>query len=311
MTLATEPQLFLLPKPLNVIPLRQLVQGGKMGIEALVCEYVGGRLARHEISIGTAKTRQSALMLFARFLGSRTQVSDITSADIERWLGIRGIEPATKRNRLSAVRGFFRWCIRQGYLTNDPTLDLESARVPRYLPRPLSPSEVSLLLRHCLDARERLCVLLGAQQGLRISEMALLQMGDVDFDEGIMRVFGKGSKERLLPITDETLVALHSYLSTSGHSAGALLRSHSHPGEGISVGYVGLILSKALKRAGLVSTPHALRHTAATDVLRSGANIRVVQQMLGHASLSTTQVYLGFADIAELNKAMEGRRYAG
>jgi len=168
--------------------------------------------------------------------------------------------------------------------------------------------QVEALLAQAVDNRERLMILLGCQEGLRVGEIASLQIGDIDFMDRSMTVIGKGDKERALPITDEAWSALLAYLAECPAHAGPLIRSQRRPTRGISAQYISETIRATMVRAGVPATAHALRHTMATDMLTGGADLVLIQQALGHASLSTTQIYLG-RSVKDLRKAMAGRRY--
>jgi integrase/recombinase XerD len=202
---------------------------------------------------------------------------------------------------LAAVRNFHRFLVRDGEADEDPAAGVIRPKVPRTLPRSLSVDEVAAILVTPLEdvagTRDRaiLEVMYGA--GLRVSEASGLDVDDLDLDEGSVRVFGKGSKERLVPVGRYGVQAVASYLS---RSRPALANARSGPalflnqrGGRLSRQGVHRMLRQAVGRAGIDKrmTPHTLRHSFATHLLEGGADIRVVQELLGHASLSTTQIY--------------------
>jgi integrase/recombinase XerD len=203
---------------------------------------------------------------------------------------------------LAAVRTFHLFLVREGDAAASSADGVSRPKVPRRLPRPLSLSDMTSLLDACGDGdvaalRDRaiLETLYGA--GLRISELVGLDVDDVDVDEGCVRVIGKGDKERVVPLGRFGLDAVIAYLIRSRPS---LARAKSGPalflnGRGGRLTRQGaaMILKKAARRAGIRKrvTPHMLRHSFATHVLEGGADVRVVQELLGHAVLSTTQVY--------------------
>jgi site-specific recombinase XerD len=151
-------------------------------------------------------------------------------------------------------------------------------------------------------------LLLMCQEGLRCCEVASHELGDVDFDERLMLIRGKGGHQRILPLTDETWGAIAEYLTDHPAHAGPLIRSYNDPYRPIDASYVSTLVARWIRAAGVEATAHALRHTAATDMLRSGAHLRDVQAALGHVSLSTTQRYLPWV-VGDLRTAMAGRRY--
>lgn len=251
-------------------------------------------------------------MSLAGHVGWDTPPNRVTERQIVRWLEINQLAPATVRNRLSTVRGFYKWAIINGHARKDPTLAIDPPREPRRRPRGLKADQVAAILDACPDVRAVLIVILMAQQGLRCIEIARLQLGDLDFDEKLMLVHGKGDHERILPITDETGEALRDYLAKHPARTGPLIRSYRDEHEGLTPLHVGTMVGRIMRDAGVAETAHALRHTAATDMVRAGggtrANLLNVQAALGHQHLQTTQRYLPWG-AGDLRKTMAGRRY--
>lgn len=203
---------------------------------------------------------------------------------------------------LSAVRSFHRFLLREGKAERDPSAGVVRPRLPRSLPRPLPVDEVLRVLASppgttAAGVRDRavLETLYGA--GLRVSELTGLDVDDVDLEEGSVRVLGKGSKERDVPLGRYACDAVAAYLSrarpqlVSARSRAALFLNQ-RGGRLTRQGVAG-ILAKAVSAAGVDRrvTPHVLRHSFATHLLEGGADVRVVQELLGHASVATTQVY--------------------
>jgi integrase/recombinase XerD len=203
---------------------------------------------------------------------------------------------------LAAVRSFHRFLVQDGDAAEDPSAGVLRPRVPRNLPRPLSVDDVSRLIGAptgatpaALRDRAILETLYGA--GLRISELVSLDVDDLDLEEGSVRVMGKGSKERLVPIGKYAREALSVYLAAgrpalaSKSSRAALFLNHR--GGRLTRHGCATILRKHVRRAGIKKrvTPHTLRHSFATHLLEGGADVRVVQELLGHASVATTQIY--------------------
>ncbi len=203
---------------------------------------------------------------------------------------------------LAAVRSLHRFLVSEGRAEVDPAEGVIRPRIPRNLPRPLTVDEVSALLAAPGDGGPAalrdtaiLETLYGA--GLRISEMVALDVDDVDLDEGSVRVLGKGSKERVVPLGRYARNALHAYLrggrpDLARPRSRAALFLNQRGGRLTRQGATNIIRSVA-RRAGLRKrvTPHMLRHSFATHLLEGGADLRVVQELLGHASVATTQIY--------------------
>ena len=223
----------------------------------------------------------------------------------------RGIGARSLTRRMAALRGFFRFLVREGRRNDDPTVALRLGRGPRRLPRTPSEELVGRLLDSPDPATARgrrdravLEVLYGA--GLRLAEVVGLRLGDVDWKQGIARVTGKGSKTRIVPLGDAAVEALAAYLGSrleatawrdvrAGRldaTTAALPVIAGRSGGPIGRRTVQRIVARAVEAtAGPKLSPHDLRHAFATHLLDRGAELRGVQELLGHASLSTTQIY--------------------
>jgi integrase/recombinase XerD len=213
-----------------------------------------------------------------------------------------GLSAATIRRHVSAARTYFGFLLGEGLVKEDPSDRLESPRLGRSLPDTLSVAEVEALLAapsidEPLGWRDRALLELGYGAGLRVSELCGLGLTELVMSEGLVRVLGKGSKERLVPIGRKVIGALSVYLHTLrptlDHGASRQRVFLNNRGTPLSrVGAWGIV-KRATLRAGLTKTvtPHTLRHSFATHLLEGGADLRAVQEMLGHADLSTTQIY--------------------
>jgi integrase/recombinase XerD len=215
--------------------------------------------------------------------------------------------PSTIARALVAVRSFHRFCVEEGLLAADPSEQVGAPRVPQGIPKALSEEEVEALLDAVVgdDARalrNRAIVEGLYATGARISELVGLDRRDLDLEEGIVRVLGKGSKERVVPVGSTARDALTDYLAEGRRQLVRPQRRSRGDAEAVFLNARGGRLSRQScwkivratgERAGLGGrlSPHVLRHSCATHMLDRGADIRVVQELLGHASLSTTQVY--------------------
>lgn len=213
-----------------------------------------------------------------------------------------GLEPATIRRQVSAIHTYYRFLLAEGAVGDDPSDRLEVPRRWRTLPDVLTQAEVNAMLaspaaEEPLAWRDRALLELAYGAGLRVSELCGMQVGDVLLAEGLVRVIGKGNKERLVPVGRQVIAVVSLYLNTAraqldrGKTKGRLLLNAR--GQPLSrVGAWGIVKAHAA-RAGITKrvTPHTLRHTFATHLLEGGADLRAVQEMLGHADLSTTQIY--------------------
>ncbi len=234
----------------------------------------------------------------------------VTSSQLGRWLhGLndQGLAATSQARKLSAVRMFFRQQVRQGVRRDDPTELLSPPKFRRRLPRSLSLRDMEKLLsaptgEDMFALRDRAMLELFYSSGLRISELCTLRLAQVDLEQGFVRVFGKGSKERVVPLGGQARVAVRVYLESGRpqlvkpRTGGELFLSER--GRGLSRKTLWYIVKKHAARAGLPASavkPHGLRHSFATHLLSGGADLRAIQEMLGHASIATTQIYTAVA----------------
>lgn len=212
----------------------------------------------------------------------------------EKNLGTR-----TVNRRLSALRSFFKFLTREGFLKTNPILSISSPKQDKHLPSFLTEEQVSKLIESAFSKdekderglRDRAILETFYSTGIRISELCSLRMEDVDFISGVIKVFGKGKKERLVPIGDRAVMAIRLYIEKRKVQSQAVFLNKS--GKRISTRGARNIVDKYLRLVGLKSgvSAHTLRHSFATHLLNRGADLRSVQELLGHANLSTTQIY--------------------
>ena len=231
---------------------------------------------------------------------ARVDAQDLTSYVLE--LHERGYSDTTRARKLASAKSMFGFLLEEGVITRDPTENLSSPRTGRSLPVALTVGEVEALLSTPEgdapeDLRDRAMLELLYASGMRVGELVSLDLGDMDLDQSFVRCFGKGSKERLIPIHQQAVQAIRSYLAV-GRPALANRRSGdaaflNQRGQRLTRQGFWLILRRLAIRAGIQRkiTPHTLRHSFATHLLRGGAPLRHVQELLGHASITTTQVY--------------------
>ena len=239
---------------------------------------------------------------------AKSRDSSITRADrssLQVYLGARlqqGQSPRSTARFMSCVRGFYHFLLREGRITVDPTLDVDSPKLGRPLPKSLSEAEVDRLLQapdldNALEFRDRTMLELLYACGLRVTELTSLQLMQVSLNQGVVRVFGKGSKERLVPMGEEALLWLQRYMAgpraelLNGAPCDALFPSRR--GRQMTRQTFWYRIKIYALRAGIKRelSPHTLRHAFATHLLNHGADLRVVQLLLGHSDLSTTQIY--------------------
>ena len=231
--------------------------------------------------------------------------NEITAAQLRQFiyaLKDLGLAPATIRRQVSGVRTYFRFLVGEALATRDPSERLESPKRWRTLPAVLTAAEVERLLSartadERLTIRDRAILEFGYATGARVSEIVALKLQDISYQEGVARILGKGKKERLVPVGRRALGAVALYANEirpaldRGAGRGVVFLN----ARGTPLSRVGAwgIIRQAARAAGITKrvTPHTLRHTFATHLLEGGADLRAVQEMLGHADLSTTQLY--------------------
>ncbi len=226
-------------------------------------------------------------------------------ARIDSFLLRRYLAELHKRNqrtsiarKLSTLRTFFRYLVREGYLPHNPAEGLSTPKLNRYLPKTLSVDEAAALMERgygnsLLDLRDRAIVELFYSSGLRVSELTGLDVGSLDLREKLVRVLGKGRKERIVPVGRKSHEALLAYLEARGMPDEDEPLFLNARGGRLTPRSVQRNLKARLIKAGLIKdiSPHALRHSFATHLLDGGADLRAIQELLGHVSLSTTQKY--------------------
>ncbi len=266
-------------------------------------------------SAHTVRAYHIDLMDFARW-AKRASVDPLTAThrQLRQYLGELDraqYSRTTINRRLSALRGFFRWLNVTGKSSSDPACVLQGPKKQKSLPQVIRPADMARLLsvhgkrdaqgrpreQSPADMRDQALLEFLYACGARVSEASGLKVADVDFEQGQVKVFGKGSKERIIPLHEMALSSLRAYLVVGrprlldGKSSEYAFVSTR--GNRMGTDAIRKMFKATLREAGLDETlsPHDMRHTFATDLLSGGADLRSVQEMLGHASLSTTQVY--------------------
>ena len=222
----------------------------------------------------------------------------------------KGLSPRSIARRLSAVRTFLSYLVETGVLKSNAGVHVQAPKAARRLPPTLDPDQVASLLAISGDdpatLQDRAMLELFYSSGLRLAELVALSLGDVDMADRTVRVIGKGSKARVVPVGKQALAALHDWLAVRAEVArpGELALFIGRRGGRISPRTVQKRVNECAKRQGAPTRvhPHMLRHSFATHLLESSRNLRAVQELLGHASLSTTQIYthLDFQHLAKV-----------
>lgn len=258
------------------------------------------------LSSNTLAAYRSDLVAYAGWLGSRG--SDLCSAGSDQLLGYLaervhgGAQARTTSRVLSSLRRFYRYQVREGKLSEDPTANVERPRISRPLPHALSETEVEALLAapdtaDPLGQRDRTMLEVLYATGVRVSELVGLAMDNINSRQGLIRLTGKGGKERLVPMGDEASAWLTSYLREARPALLGWQRAMAlfvtRRGAGMTRQAFWHRVRAHAREAGIQRelSPHTLRHSFATHLLNHGADLRVVQLLLGHSDLSTTQIY--------------------
>ena len=259
------------------------------------------------LSRNTLAAYRRDLTLYAQWLGEQLPplvLDETAEHHLQGYFAARHAHTrATSANRrLTVLRRYFHWALRERRITVDPTLRLTAARQPLRVPKTLSQAQVEALLAapdvgHPLGLRDRTMLELMYASGLRVSELVTLKTFQLGLNEGVLRVMGKGNKERLVPFGEEARLWLNRYLA---EARGAILGGQqtddlfvTQRGSGMTRVMFWVIVKKWAQVAGILVplSPHTLRHAFATHLLNHGADLRVVQLLLGHADISTTTIY--------------------
>ncbi|MBQ7273692.1 MAG: tyrosine recombinase XerD [Bacteroidales bacterium] len=227
--------------------------------------------------------------------------SSVTSSDIESYLGSIDVSKRSSARILSALRNFFDWCVQEGETKENPAALVDSPKLGKYLPAVLSVEEVSAImdsvdLKSSTGKRDRaiLEVLYGC--GLRVSEAASLRISKINFEEGFVDVIGKGDKQRLVPLGEMAADAIKAYLEDRpvpySRAQEDILFLNKF-GKSLSRVSIFNLVKKQAMIAGIQKeiSPHTFRHSFATHLIENGADLRIVQEMLGHESILTTEIY--------------------
>lgn len=273
---------------------------------AVVDAYLDAIWMEKGLSQNTLSSYRRDLMQFSQWLSPQGRaLLTVGKTDIDEYLGYRLQKKLSARSTarlLSCLRGFFQWLLRESRITVDPTLEITSPNLPKPLPKSLSEAEVEALLLEPkeddpVELRDRAMLELLYASGLRVTELISLQLGQVSLNQGVVRVIGKGSKERLVPTGEEALLWLQRYMRQGRPvllgSVSSDVLFPSRRGTQMTRQTFWYRIKLYAKRAGINKhlSPHTLRHAFATHLINHGADLRVVQLLLGHSDLSTTQIY--------------------
>ena len=257
------------------------------------------------LSENTLNAYRTDLAALEGWLGKKNlPLEAVTRAELLGYLAAnvrQGLSPRSSARRLSTLRRFYRYLLREGLIQEDPTADVSSPSLGRPLPKSITEASVEKLLAAppdtTLGLRDRAMLETMYASGLRVSELVALALNELDLTTGLVRVTGKGGKERIVPLGDEAMSRLGDYLKGARpsllgeHKSGAVFLTRR--GQPMTRQAFWQLIKRYSSAAGIDSSlsPHSLRHAFATHLLNHGADLRSVQMLLGHADLSTTQIY--------------------
>jgi integrase/recombinase XerD len=274
----------------------------------LLDEFCDNLWLEDGLARNTLDSYRRDLVKFSAWLEAQrgTSILKTTHADVQGYLAhlvvARKAKPSSTSRNISSLKRLFRYLLRQGKIDEDPTLQIDTPKLPHALPKTLTEQDVEVLLDSPdvgtpLGLRDRTMLEVLYATGLRVSELVTLKVAQVSIDMGIVRVMGKGSKERLVPLGEDAIDWVRRYLADGravllGKQLSDALFVTAR-GEGMTRQMFWYLIKKYARHGGLEKplSPHTLRHAFATHLLNHGADLRVVQMLLGHADISTTQVY--------------------
>ncbi len=271
--------------------------------EARIADFLQFLKLERGLAENSLQAYRRDLMDFARTCGAR-KASDVGVKEVASYFSVlnaHGRKPATMARRISSLRQFYDYLRERGIVGENPASVYAAPTISRYHPDYLSPQEIALIIdsvdpasSHALRDRAIVEVLYGC--GLRITELINLEVSDVEFEAGFVRVTGKGNRQRLVPIGDcakqSLLVCLQKRSQGELRKESGVIFLNRHGGRFSRVG-LWKIIKEMVRRGGITKrvTPHTFRHSFATHLIEGGADLRMVQEMLGHADISTTEIY--------------------
>lgn len=276
---------------------------GPDGFGAAIEDFVGHLKLERGLSSNSLMAYRSDLVELAEFLGGKKPPDRVAMADINQFfaqLVSLGRRPSTLARKVSSVRHFFAYLVERGLMPENPAVAYRAPRISRYHPDYLSVTEIEKIINTASRGakepeRDTAIVEILYGCGLRISELANLKTTDIEFEAGFLRVLGKGDKQRLVPLGKFARDAIQRYLDSSskGRRGDGNLVFVNRQGRRISRVGLWKIIKRLVSKAGITKqvTPHTFRHSFATHLIEGGADLRTVQEMLGHADISTTEIY--------------------
>lgn len=274
--------------------------------DPLIGRFLDAVWMERGLSANTLAAYRADLAALARWLGQRrVQIGKATRSDLMDFIAARveaGARPRSTARQLSSFRRFFRYLVREGVMTEDPTAQIAMPKIGRSLPKSLTEEEVDALLgapviSDPLGHRDRTMLEVLYATGLRVTELVNLKHSQVNVNQGVLRIIGKGDRERMIPLGEEAVRWLQQFMRNP--RVEILIERQTdylfptRRGDKMTRQAFWHIIKRYARKAGVQKelSPHTLRHAFATHLLNHGADLRVVQMLLGHSDLSTTQIY--------------------
>ncbi|RSK27714.1 site-specific tyrosine recombinase XerD [Bacillus sp. HMF5848] len=277
-------------------------------MEDHILDFIHFLTVERGLAHNTLISYERDLRYYSKFIQEQEQINnwnDVTRSNIIQYLSfLKGENKSSKTlaRQVASIRSFHQFMLREKVTVQDPTVLIESPSLERTLPKVMSSEEVDRLLQapdlsSPFGVRDKAMLEMLYATGIRVSELITLHVSDVHLEMGFIRCIGKGNKERIVPLGRQAIDAIHSYLQSA---RGKLIKNNqpdtlfvNHHGKPLTRQGFWKILKKNASEAGIKKelTPHTLRHSFATHLLENGADLRAVQEMLGHVDISTTQIY--------------------
>ena len=283
-----------------------VVADGAKDPKALIDRFLDAIWMERGLSENTLGAYRADLVALAQRLDSKgIRLMSASRADVMDYIAWRvegGAKPRSTARQLSSFRRFYRYLLREGVVSEDPTVNIAMPKIGRSLPQSLTEQDVDSLLAspkvaEPLGHRDRTMLEVLYATGVRVSELINLKLGQINLNQGVLRIVGKGDRERLIPLGDEAQDWIREFIE--GARGEILLERQTEflfptrRGDRMTRQAFWHIIKRYAKKAGIVKklSPHTVRHAFATHLLNNGADLRVVQLLLGHSDVSTTQIY--------------------
>ena len=306
----------------NTAKVAVLVRASGDSLDPAVSRFLDAVWMERGLSANTLAAYRADLVALSRWLASQGIVMQDTSrADLLGFIAWRvecGARPRSTARQLSSFRRFFRYLLREGVIRDDPTAQIAMPKIGRSLPKSLTEEEVESLLNaplvsDPLGSRDRTMLEVLYATGLRVSELVSLKYSQLNMNQGVIRIVGKGDRERMIPLGEEAVRWLKEFLGSARNEI-LLDRTTDYlfptrRGDRMTRQAFWHIIKRYARKSAIDKelSPHTLRHAFATHLLNHGADLRVVQMLLGHSDLSTTQIYTHVA--RERMKELHGRHH--